>query len=77
MVLCGYEEYEEIEEFGRLRLELLKGFLELLNGIPDEPAFRRVLGRLNLLELQKGLENRLVDVKAWTKEENEQRVMSR
>jgi hypothetical protein len=31
-------------EFGRLKLDFLKSFLELPNGIPDESAFRRVLG---------------------------------
>jgi hypothetical protein len=69
-VLCGYEDCEEMGEFGRLRQDLLKGFLELPNGIPDESAFRRVLQCLNLLELQKGLENRLADVKMWRKGEN-------
>jgi predicted transposase YbfD/YdcC len=54
-VLCMYEDYGEMEEFGRLRQDLLKGFLELPGGIPDESAFRRVLGSLNSLELQKGL----------------------
>jgi hypothetical protein len=50
-----------MEEFGRLRLDLLKGFLELPNGIPDESAFQRVLQCLSPLELQKGLENQLAD----------------
>jgi predicted transcriptional regulator with HTH domain len=66
-LLCGYEDYEEMEEFGRLRLDFLKSFLELPNGIPDESAFRRVLQCLNPLELQKGLENWLVDIKMRTK----------
>jgi hypothetical protein len=55
--LCGYEEYEEMEEFGRLKQNFLKNFLELPNGIPDESAFRRVLQCLNPRELQEGLEN--------------------
>jgi predicted transposase YbfD/YdcC len=61
--LCGYEDYEEMEEFGRLKQDFLKGFLELPNGIPDESAFRRVLQCLNPRELQEGLENWLVEVK--------------
>ncbi|MDR0377653.1 MAG: transposase family protein [Spirochaetaceae bacterium] len=44
-VLCGYEDYEAMEEFGKLRRDLRKSFFEPLNGIPDESAFRRVLGR--------------------------------
>jgi hypothetical protein len=54
---CGYEDYEEMEEFGRLKLDFFKGFLELPKGIPNESAFRRVLQCLNLRELQEGLKN--------------------
>ncbi|MDR0399903.1 MAG: transposase family protein, partial [Treponema sp.] len=42
-VLCGYEDYEEMEAFGELRRDFLGSFLELPGGIPDESAFRRVL----------------------------------
>jgi hypothetical protein len=70
-LLYGYEDYGEMEEFGRLRQDLFKGFLELPNGIPDESAFRRIMGYLNPLGLQKGLENRLADIKMRPKEENE------
>jgi hypothetical protein len=38
-VLCGYEDYGEMKEFGRLRQDLLKGFLKLPGGIPDESGF--------------------------------------
>ena len=31
--LCGYEDYEEMEEFGRLKLDFFKTFLELPNGL--------------------------------------------
>jgi predicted transposase YbfD/YdcC len=67
--LCGYEDYEEMEEFGRLKSDFFKSFLELPNGIPDESAFRRVLQCLNPRELQEGLENWLVDIKIRTKGE--------
>jgi hypothetical protein len=33
MILCGYEDYGEMEKFGRLGLDFLKGFLELPKGI--------------------------------------------
>jgi predicted transposase YbfD/YdcC len=69
--LCGYEDYEEMEEFGRLKQDFLKSFLELPNGIPDESAFRRVLQCLNPRGLQEGLENWLVDVKVRQKGEEE------
>jgi hypothetical protein len=68
--LCGYEDYEEMEEFGKLKRDFLKGFLELPNGIPDESAFWRVL-QVNPKELQEALEKWLVDVKIRTKAESE------
>jgi hypothetical protein len=69
--LCGYEDYEEMEEFGRLKLDFFKGFLELPNGIPDESAFRRVLQCLDPWELQEGFENWLVDIKQRKEGEGE------
>jgi hypothetical protein len=68
--LCGYEDYEEMEEFGKLERAFLKTFLALPNGIPGESAFRRALQCLNPKELQEGLENWLVDVKLRRKEGN-------
>jgi hypothetical protein len=67
--LCGYEDYEAMEGFGRLKRDFLKTFLELPNGIPDESAFRRVLQCLNPGELQEGLDGWLVDVNLRRKEE--------
>jgi hypothetical protein len=55
--LCGYEDYEEMEEFGRLKHEFLKSFLELPNDIPDESAFRRVLQCSSPRQVQEELEN--------------------
>jgi hypothetical protein len=46
-----------MEEFGRLKLDFFKGFLELPNGIPDESAFWRVLQCLDPRQLREGLEN--------------------
>jgi hypothetical protein len=60
VVLCGYEDYGEMEEFGSLRQDLIQRGLELPNGIPDESAFRRVMGCLNPPGLQKGLETGLL-----------------
>jgi predicted transposase YbfD/YdcC len=36
--LCGYKDYEEMDEWGKLKLDCFKGFLELVHGIPDESA---------------------------------------
>jgi hypothetical protein len=56
-VLCGYDEFEEMEEFGRLKQDFFKEFLELPHGIPDESTFRKVINRLDPLQLHKSLDN--------------------
>lgn len=43
-LLAGCNEYTAIEEFGKARLEWLKTFLELPNGIPSHDTIGRVLG---------------------------------
>ena len=50
-IICGAEDYEDIEEFGNARKEWLASFLELGNGIPDKDTFRRVFERLNPSEV--------------------------
>jgi predicted transposase YbfD/YdcC len=46
-VMCGAEDWPEIEEFGKRRQTWLQGFLQLPNGIPSHDTFRRVLGLLD------------------------------
>jgi predicted transposase YbfD/YdcC len=41
-VLCGSDDFVEIEEFGRSKEAFLRRFLELANGIPSHDTFRRV-----------------------------------
>jgi len=45
-VLCGAEDWPDIELFGETRKDWLKSFLELPNGIPSHDTFRRVFGLL-------------------------------
>nr|WP_303149495.1 ISAs1 family transposase [uncultured Cloacibacillus sp.] len=56
-VICGGDDFIEMEDFGRTREEWLKQFLELPNGIPDSDTFRRVFERLNPKELSQCLSN--------------------
>ena len=56
-VICGGDDFIEMEDFGRTREEWLKQFLELPNGIPDSDTFRRVFERLNPKELSQCLAN--------------------
>lgn len=46
---------EDIEEFGKARIDWLKKFLDIQNGIPDKDTFRRVFERLEPSELSKCL----------------------
>lgn len=50
-VICGGEDYNDMEAFGLEREEWLRNFLDLPNGIPDSDTFRRLFERLNPKEL--------------------------
>jgi predicted transposase YbfD/YdcC len=45
-VIAGAQDWQQIVTFGRKRLEWLRGFLELPNGIPSHDTFERVFDRL-------------------------------
>jgi predicted transposase YbfD/YdcC len=51
-VLCGCEDFEEIEDFGNAKQDFLKTFLALPNGIPSHDTFRRVFQAVNPQALQ-------------------------
>lgn len=51
-VLCGSDDYVELEEFGRSKEEFFRQFLELPNGIPSHDTFRRVFQAVNAQALQ-------------------------
>ena len=46
-VICGADDWTDLETFGRLRHDWLKTFLALPNGIPSHDTFRRVFGLLD------------------------------
>jgi predicted transposase YbfD/YdcC len=46
-VLCGADDWTDLETFGRLRHDWLKTFLALPGGIPSHDTFRRVFGLLD------------------------------
>lgn len=63
-VISGGEDFGDMEEFGKQRIDWLKKFLELPNGIPDSDTFRRVYERLDSQELMKCLHEWLFEEQA-------------
>ncbi|MBF0361478.1 MAG: transposase family protein [Oligoflexia bacterium] len=41
-IICSCESFAEIESFGKLKINFLKKFLELKNGIPSHDTIGRV-----------------------------------
>ena len=53
-VIAGADNWEDVEEFGKARLEWFQTFLELPNGIPSHDTFTRVFARLDPEQFQAG-----------------------
>src|SRR5262245_57763990 len=51
-VLCGCEDFVEIETFGRKKAAFFRRFLELPEGIPSHDTFRRVFQAVRPQALQ-------------------------
>jgi predicted transposase YbfD/YdcC len=51
-VIAGADNWEDVEEFGKARLEWFQTFLELPNGIPSHDTFTRVFARLDPEQFQ-------------------------
>jgi predicted transposase YbfD/YdcC len=51
-VICGADNWVEIEMFGNLKETWLRQFLELPNGIPSHDTFGRVFGLVNAEQFQ-------------------------
>ena len=72
-ILCGYNSYYDMEEFGRDYLEWLRQWLELRGGVPSHDTFRRVLGLVD--PKQFGSVFRLWTEAAWKRTEGEQMAL--
>ena len=51
-LICGADDWTEVELFGNAKLSWLRTFLELSNGIPSHDTFGRVFARLNPEQFQ-------------------------
>lgn len=62
-VLCGSDDFVEVEQFARAKEDFFRRFLELPHGIPSHDTFRRVFQAVCPQTLQTGLISWLQDVR--------------
>jgi predicted transposase YbfD/YdcC len=53
-VIAGADSWDDIEDFGKVKYDWLKVFLDLPHGIPSHDTFRRLFERLDPDEFQRG-----------------------
>lgn len=51
-VICGADEWTEVEVFGNAKIDWLQTFLSLPNGVPSHDTFGRVFSRLDPQQLE-------------------------
>jgi predicted transposase YbfD/YdcC len=66
-VICGAENWVEVETFGQVREAWLREFLELPNGIPSHDTFGRVFARLDAAAFRDRFIDWVRDVHTLTK----------
>lgn len=56
-VICGAESWDDIELYGKSKLEWLQTFLSLPHGIPSDDTFRRIFSALNPSTFEESFRN--------------------
>ena len=68
-ILCGADNWFDIELFGKTKKEWFETFLELPNGIPSHDTFGRVFSMLDAAEFEKGFSLWVASIVTLTKGE--------
>ena len=55
-VLCGAKDWQQVETFGKQRLDWFRRFLKLPNGIPSHDTFERVFDRIDPRAFHQGFQ---------------------
>jgi predicted transposase YbfD/YdcC len=66
-VICGADNWEEVELFGQAKEDWFKSFLELPNGVPSHDTFWRVFAKLDPEQFQQSFVSWISSVSAVTK----------
>jgi predicted transposase YbfD/YdcC len=56
-VISGFSEWEEIADFGKEKIDWLRGYLPYKNGIPSHDTLNRVLGMINYRAFEESFVN--------------------
>jgi predicted transposase YbfD/YdcC len=66
-VICGADNWEEVELFGQAKEDWFKSFLEMPNGVPSHDTFWRVFAKLDPQQFQQSFVSWISSVSAVTK----------
>jgi predicted transposase YbfD/YdcC len=66
-VICGGDNWEEVELFGQAKEDWFKSFLEMPNGVPSHDTFWRVFAKLDPQQFQQSFVSWISSVSAVTK----------
>ena len=66
-VIAGAESWEEIQDFGEMRLDWLKQYGDFSNGVPSQFTIARVIGRIDPEQFQMCFMSWMEDCQALTK----------
>jgi predicted transposase YbfD/YdcC len=66
-VICGAEGWTDIENFGKRKIDWLKTFLELPNGIPSHDTFGRIFAKIDPVEFQNSFQQWVQTISTLTK----------